>query len=139
MYTKDLQEYIQSLSQYTDVNQESTITADEDIADLKIEKIIEGTGQEAQNGDLLSVNYAGILTDGTEFDSSYSRGVPFQFVLGSGQVIRGWDLGVLGMKVGGKRKLTIPSELAYGDRGVGSIPPGATLVFEVELLEILNQ
>ena len=104
---------------------------------LQIEALVVGTGDEAQAGSTVSVHYTGWLVDGTKFDSSLDRGTPFEFVLGRGQVIPGWDEGVASMKVGGKRKLTIPPELAYGDRGAGSvIPPGATLVFEVELLEV---
>ncbi len=103
---------------------------------LKIEDITAGTGKAAENGDTLTVNYKGTLTDGKQFDSSYDRGQPFKFTLGAGQVIAGWDQGFLGMKVGGKRRLTIPPELGYGSRGAGaSIPPDSTLVFEVELLD----
>ena len=103
---------------------------------LVIEELAVGTGTEAVAGKLVEVNYTGWLTDGTQFDSSVGRG-PFAFKLGGGQVIQGWDQGVQGMKVGGKRKLTIPSDLAYGDRGFpGAIPPKATLVFEVELLKV---
>jgi len=105
--------------------------------ELKIEDIKVGEGAEAKSGNKVSVHYTGTLVDGTKFDSSLDRGEPFSFTLGIGQVIQGWDKGVMGMKVGGKRKLTIPSALAYGKREVpGAIPPDATLLFEVELLGI---
>ena len=103
---------------------------------MKIEDLVVGTGAEALKGKLVSVHYTGWLTDGKKFDSSKDRGQPFQFPLGRGQVIQGWDDGVQGMKVGGKRKLTIPPELAYGERAQGSIPPNSTLVFEITLLQI---
>ena len=104
---------------------------------VQIEILKVGNGVENKNGDTVIVNYLGILENGTKFDSSYDRGVPFEFTLGEGQVIPGWEIGVEGMKVGEKRKLTIPSELAYGTAGAGSaIPPNATLIFEVELLVI---
>ncbi len=104
---------------------------------LKIQDLRVGTGPEAKSGYAVSVNYLGTLENGTKFDSSYDRGEPFQFLLGVGQVIKGWDIGVAGMKVGGKRKLIIPSALGYGERGAGSmIPPNSTLIFEVELLEV---
>ncbi len=104
---------------------------------LKYEDLVEGTGDSAKAGQMISVHYTGWLTDGKKFDSSKDRGQPFPFALGQGQVIKGWDEGVQGMKVGGKRKLTIPPQLGYGSRGAGgAIPPGATLVFEVELLKI---
>lgn len=107
------------------------------VNELVIEDIKVGDGEEAVSGKTVSVHYVGTLTDGTKFDSSRDRGEPFSFGLGAGQVIQGWDQGVAGMKVGGVRKLTIPSELGYGDRGAGAlIPPGATLVFEVELLGV---
>jgi peptidylprolyl isomerase/FKBP-type peptidyl-prolyl cis-trans isomerase FkpA len=96
-----------------------------------------GTGSAAIAGKKVTVNYVGTLTDGTKFDSSYDHGTPFSFNLGAGEVIQGWDQGVAGMKVGGKRKLTIPSSLGYGPEGVsGRIPGGATLIFEVELLGV---
>ncbi len=91
-----------------------------------------------QKGQKVAVHYSGFLTDGSMFDSSVKRGSPFSFKLGKGRVIKGWDEGVAGMKIGEKRKLIIPSELAYGPRGRGKIPPNATLIFEVELLEIVN-
>lgn len=109
----------------------------EDVTELKIEDTEVGTGAEAKSGDKVSVHYSGFLTDGSPFDSSLASGQPFEFTLGAGEVISGWDQGVAGMKVGGKRLLTIPPDMAYGDQGAGGvIPPGATLVFEVELLEI---
>jgi FKBP-type peptidyl-prolyl cis-trans isomerase len=106
------------------------------MAELVIEDLVVGTGREAKKGDVVEVHYTGWLTDGKKFDSSVGRG-PFSFDLGAGQVITGWDRGVAGMKVGGKRKLTVPPELGYGSRGFpGVIPPQATLVFEVELLGV---
>jgi FKBP-type peptidyl-prolyl cis-trans isomerase len=104
---------------------------------LKIEELAAGSGNEAIAGKTVSVHYTGWLTDGTQFDSSRTRGTPFRFKLGAGEVIQGWDEGVVGMKVGAKRKLTIPAELGYGSSGAGGvIPPNATLVFEVELLGV---
>ena len=108
-----------------------------DVTELKIEELKVGSGTEAVSGKTVSVHYTGTLMDGKKFDSSLDRGQPFTFILGAGQVIPGWDQGVAQMKVGGKRKLTIPSKLAYGERGAGGvIPPNAPLIFEVELLDV---
>ena len=104
---------------------------------LIIEDLVVGEGTEAQDYNKVVVNYTGELEDGTVFDSSLNPGrEPFTFTLGVGSVIKGWDLGVKGMKVGGKRKLTIPPELGYGERNTGVIPPNSTLIFEVDLLEV---
>jgi ketosteroid isomerase-like protein len=104
---------------------------------LRIEDLVDGTGQAAMYGQKLTVHYTGWLSNGQKFDSSLDRGQPFEFVLGQGRVIKGWEEGLLGMKVGGKRRLTIPPALGYGARGAGSaVPPNATLIFEVELLGV---
>ncbi len=107
---------------------------------LQVEILQEGEGERGvAANDVISVHYVGTLTDGSKFDSSIDRGEPFTFTVGIGQVIKGWDQGVLGMKVGEKRKLTIPSELAYGEQGSGAvIPPNATLIFEVELVSFVD-
>ncbi len=105
------------------------------MAELEIEDQIVGDGEEAVAGQTVEVHYTGWLTDGTKFDSSHDRNDTFSFKLGGGQVIAGWDQGVAGMKIGGTRKLTIPADLGYGERGAGGvIPPNATLVFKVELI-----
>jgi FKBP-type peptidyl-prolyl cis-trans isomerase len=105
--------------------------------ELQITDTFVGEGKEAVKGALLFVQYEGFLEDGTKFDSSLDRGRPFQFVIGSGRVIKGWDQGVMGMKEGGKRSLFVPSHLGYGERQVGNmIPPNSNLIFYVELLEV---
>lgn len=104
---------------------------------LQYQEISVGTGAEAVAGQSVSVHYTGWVTDGTQFDSSVDRGIPFDFPLGEGRVIKGWDEGVAGMKVGGTRILIIPPDLGYGDVGAGAdIPPGATLIFRVDLLSV---
>jgi FKBP-type peptidyl-prolyl cis-trans isomerase len=103
---------------------------------LIIDDVVIGGGREAKTGDTVSVHYVGTLPNGQEFDNSNKRGEPFGFTLGEGRVIKGWEEGVVGMKVGGKRILVIPSDLAYGDLGYGPIPGKATLVFSIELLEV---
>lgn len=106
------------------------------MTELKITDTLEGSGKPATKGALLFCHYTGLLEDGTKFDSSYDHGRPFQFVIGSGRVIKGWDQGLMGMKEGGKRTLHIPSHLAYGDREKGLIKPHSNLVFHVELIEV---
>jgi FKBP-type peptidyl-prolyl cis-trans isomerase len=108
-------------------------------AELKIEDVKPGTGREAKSGDRVKVHYTGTLTDGTKFDSSHDHNEPFEFTLGAGEVIKGWDEGVAGMKVGGTRKLTVPHKKGYGEAGSPpKIPPRATLLFDVELLAITS-
>lgn len=104
-------------------------------AELQITDLVIGTGREAVKGALLKMHYVGTLEDGTKFDSSYDHGRLFQFVLGAKRVIQGMDQGMLGMKEGGKRRLFIPSHLAYGERAMGKIPPHSNLIFEIELFE----
>ena len=122
----------------TNTTEPKTSTNTYEIQGMKIEVLKEGAGDSAQNNDTVNVHYVGTLENGEKFDSSIDRGTPFSFTLGAGQVIKGWDLGVLGMKVGEKRKLIIPPNLAYGANGTpgGPIPPNATLIFEVELMSI---
>ncbi len=111
----------------------------QDFEELMIEDIFEGTGEEAKFGDTVKVHYIGTLIDGSKFDSSYDKGEPFVFKIGAGNVIEGWEQGIPGMKVGGKRKIKIPSNMGYGENGSPpSIPGKAGLVFEVELLEVVN-
>lgn len=109
----------------------------QEVKDLVVKDVKVGTGKEAKDGNTVTVHYTGTLTNGKKFDSSKDRKQPFSFQLGRGEVIKGWDRGVKGMKIGGIRKLTIPSHLGYGDRGAGAdIPGGATLLFDVELLNV---
>jgi peptidylprolyl isomerase len=109
-------------------------------SDLIITDIQIGTGQEIKKGALVFAHYQGFLADGTKFDSSYDKGKPFQFVFGTGRVIKGWDQGLIGIKEGGKRKLFVPSHLAYGERQIGNIiPPHSDLSFEIEVIEIRNR
>jgi len=106
---------------------------------LVSQDLVIGTGATAATGDTVTVNYVGTLTDGSKFDSSYDRNQPFTFKLGAGQVIAGWDQGVVGMRVGGKRRLTIPPNLGYGSQRNGPIPASSTLIFEIELLSIAGK
>ncbi|MGI2854904.1 FKBP-type peptidyl-prolyl cis-trans isomerase [Shewanella algae] len=109
-------------------------------AELAIIDIEEGQGKAAVKGTLITAHYRGWLSDGTQFDSSWDKGRPFQCVIGTGRVIKGWDLGLMGMKVGGKRRLKVPAHLAYGERQVGAlIKPNSDLEFEIELLEVLTR
>jgi peptidylprolyl isomerase len=117
----------------TGANMENVITTADG---LQMQDLAVGSGQEVKSGDTVTVQYLGTLIDGTKFDSSYDRNQPFTTQIGVGQVIKGWDEGIVGMKVGGKRKLTIPPALGYGNQAAGSIPPNSTLVFEVELLSV---
>ncbi|NRA70013.1 MAG: FKBP-type peptidyl-prolyl cis-trans isomerase [Gammaproteobacteria bacterium] len=110
------------------------------MSELIITDVEIGDGKEAVKGALIMTQYRGFLADGTQFDSSYDRGKPFQCVIGTGRVIKGWDQGIMGMKVGGKRKLFVPAHLAYGERQIGKmISPNSDLNFEIELLEVLTR
>lgn len=118
----------------TPIPKPSTISTKLEIEDLK-----EGQGDEVKSGDTIEVNYVGTLENGQKFDSSYDRNQTFTTEIGTGQVIKGWDMGLLGMKVGGKRRLTIPPSLGYGARATGSIPANSTLIFEIELVNIKSK
>jgi peptidylprolyl isomerase len=107
--------------------------------ELRFTDLALGDGKAVVRGALITVQYRGTLDDGSVFDSSWDRGKPFQCVIGTGRVIKGWDQGLKGMRVGGKRQLFVPAELGYGERKVGSIPPGSDLHFEIELLEVLTR
>lgn len=133
-YNKKSDEAIQNAQVQAGVAAQETQS--QNMQNLKINDVVVGTGAEAKNGDTVTVNYVGTLDNGTKFDSSYDRKQPFSFLLGAGRVIQGWDLGVAGMKIGGKRELTIPPELGYGNQANGSIPANATLHFTVELLAV---
>lgn len=109
------------------------------MTELQIIDLVEGDGKVCVKGALITAHYTGWLEDGTEFDSSHSRGRPFQCVIGTGRVIKGWDQGMMGMKVGGKRKLCVPAHLAYGERSMGKITPHSNLIFDIELLEVLTR
>ncbi|HEN8802454.1 TPA: FKBP-type peptidyl-prolyl cis-trans isomerase [Pseudomonas putida] len=107
--------------------------------ELQIIDLVEGEGKAAVKGALITTQYTGWLADGSEFDSSWSRGKPFQCVIGTGRVIKGWDQGIIGMRVGGKRKLLVPAQLGYRERSMAAIPPNSDLTFEIELLEVLTR
>ena len=107
--------------------------------ELQVIDLQVGKGKAAVKGALITTHYTGWLEDGSEFDSSHSRGKPFQCVIGTGRVIKGWDQGLMGMQVGGKRKLLVPAHLGYGERSMGKIPPNSNLLFEIELLEVLTR
>jgi peptidylprolyl isomerase len=128
-----------SINPITTINEENGLDIDFNAEGLIIKDLVEGSGTEAKKGDLLVVHYIGTLEDGTKFDSSRERNAVFEFSVGAGQVIKGWDLGLLGMKKGGIRILTIPPELGYGSSVAGPIPPNSTLIFEIQLLEIREQ
>ena len=120
------------------INPQQVEEQEEQTMELEIETLEQGEGdQEVKSGDTITVHYTGTLQDGTKFDSSLDRGAPFTFTIGIGQVIQGWEQGILGMKIDEKRRLTIPPELGYGENGAGdAIPPNAVLIFEVELISI---
>jgi peptidylprolyl isomerase len=107
--------------------------------ELQVTDLQAGDGKAVVKGALITTHYRGFLEDGTAFDSSHDRGKPFQCVIGTGRVIKGWDQGLMGMRVGGKRKLFVPAHLGYGERTMGAIPPNSNLIFEIELLEVLTR
>jgi peptidylprolyl isomerase len=127
-------QFINLFTQSDNSNQANTMQATQ--SGVKVENIVNGQGTIAEKGDMITVDYVGTLLDGKVFDSSIDRKQPFTFQLGVGQVIRGWDEGVLGMRVGGQRRLTIGPDFAYGSQAVGTIPPNSTLVFDVQLLNV---
>ena len=106
---------------------------------VQITDLVEGQGKAVVKGALITTQYTGWLEDGSEFDSSWSRGRPFQCVIGTGRVIKGWDQGLMGMREGGKRRLAVPAALGYGERSVGKIPPNSALTFEIEVLQVLTR
>jgi FKBP-type peptidyl-prolyl cis-trans isomerase len=129
-HSSQTQSFVERIEEPGTINSRRMTESGLEIVDINV-----GYGKQARSGNMISVNYIGSLVNGKEFDSSYGRG-PFQFPLGAGMVIKGWDEGVVGMKVGGKRRLIIPSNLGYGNRGVGGIPANSTLIFDIELLEV---
>lgn len=133
-----MQPKVETSQQQTQTQVQNQQTPENNNQNMKIETLKEGTGEGAKTGDLVTVNYTGTLENGTKFDSSLNPGrTPFEFTLGQNRVIQGWEQGVLGMKVGETRKLTIPPELGYGSQGAGGvIPPNATLIFQIDLLKI---
>lgn len=134
--TKKAEDSTTQPSTDTQTTQTTTTTTAATAAKVETTDSVVGKGAEAVNGKAITVHYTGTLKDGTKFDSSVDRKEPFTFTLGAGQVIKGWEQGIVGMKVGGKRKLTIPAELAYGNNAVGAIPANSTLIFDVELIEV---
>ena len=136
---KDVQQAVEQSSLVTPTSSDTELASETVVtkSGLKIKDLITGTGDRARQGSVVVVHYTGRLLDGTKFDSSVDRGIPFEFTLGQRSVIKGWEEGVASMRMGGKRQLIIPPDLAYGDRGVGPIiKPGDTLVFDIELLEV---
>lgn len=132
--TQSAADRAQNTNQLDATTEEASSSAQDE--QVKIEDLTIGEGKEAKSGDTVTVNYKGTLPDGTQFDSSYDRNEPFTTQIGVGDVIKGWDQGIPGMKVGGKRRLTIPPSLGYGSTGQGAIPPNSTLIFEVELVDV---